>query len=97
MRRRSSRGVTQAEYDAGDIGTIIDTRIKPALRDPATRKRFDALWSDISGGERPFVAEGVDIYYATLVDHGDRQHPLGDRRQRRRGVQARTVSRRLER
>jgi hypothetical protein len=59
-------GVTQADYDSGDIGSIIDTRIKPALRDPATRAKFDALWADISGGPRPFVAEGVDIYEPTL-------------------------------
>jgi pimeloyl-ACP methyl ester carboxylesterase len=59
-------GVTQADYDGGDIGAIIDTRIKPALRDAATRARFDALWTDISGGPRPFVREGVDAYYTTL-------------------------------
>ncbi|MDP9238426.1 MAG: tannase/feruloyl esterase family alpha/beta hydrolase [Chloroflexota bacterium] len=59
-------GVTQSEYDASDIGTIIDTRIKPALRDPQTRQRFDALWADLSGGPRPMVAEGVRISYDIL-------------------------------
>ena len=59
-------GVTQAEYDAEGIGAVIDNRIKPALRDPATRARFDALWTDMSGGARPFVARGVEIYESQL-------------------------------
>src|SRR5205085_4060369 len=58
-------GVTQADYDAEGL-RVIDTKIKPALRDPATRARFDALWTDISGGPRPFVADGVDNYMQTL-------------------------------
>jgi pimeloyl-ACP methyl ester carboxylesterase len=58
-------GVTQADYDAEGL-RVIDTKIKPALRDPATRSRFDALWTDISGGPRPFVADGVDNYMQTL-------------------------------
>lgn len=59
-------GVTQAEYEASDIGAIIDARVKPALRDPAARKRFDGLWTDISGGRRPFAAEGVAVYLPNL-------------------------------
>ena len=58
--------MTQADYDASDPCSIIDNRITPALRDPATRKRFDALWADLSGGPRPFVAHGVDMYLAQL-------------------------------
>jgi pimeloyl-ACP methyl ester carboxylesterase len=61
-----SAGVTQAQYDASDMGTILDTRVKPALRDPAIRQKFDALWTDLSGGTRPFVSEGVSIYYPML-------------------------------
>ena len=57
-------GVTQEEWEAGgqNVGTTIDDRLRPMLRDPQQRARFIALWSDISGGARPFVDEGVAIY-----------------------------------
>lgn len=57
-------GVTPEEWEAGGetVGETIDTRLRPMLRDPEQRARFVALWSEISGGARPFVDEGVAMY-----------------------------------
>jgi hypothetical protein len=57
-------GVTQDEWQAGgeNVVATIDTRLRPMLRDTDQRARFMALWSDISGGARPFVDEGVAAY-----------------------------------
>jgi pimeloyl-ACP methyl ester carboxylesterase len=59
-------GLRQSDYDATDIGTLVDTRIKPALRDPATRARFEKLWFAITGGPRPLTSEGLRIYESKL-------------------------------
>jgi pimeloyl-ACP methyl ester carboxylesterase len=55
-------GVTQAEYDATPgVGTLIRDRIRPALRDPARRRRFERTMVDLSGGPRPFAREGLRL------------------------------------
>jgi pimeloyl-ACP methyl ester carboxylesterase len=52
-------GVTQAELDASaDIASLIDDRIRPALREPARRDRFERIVVDLTGGPRPFDVEG---------------------------------------
>src|SRR4029079_12992890 len=52
-------GVTQGEFDTAEIRGLIDTRIRPALKDPAVRARFEAILMQLSGGPRPFVIEGL--------------------------------------
>jgi pimeloyl-ACP methyl ester carboxylesterase len=55
-------GVTQAEYDATpDVGALIRDRIRPALRDPARRRRFEGTMVALSGGPRPFAREGLRL------------------------------------
>ncbi len=51
--------VTQAELDAAaSIPDLIEQRIRPALDDPASRARFEALMIDLTGGPRAFDREG---------------------------------------
>ncbi len=53
-------GVTQADYDAAtDVGALIRDRIRPALRHPQSRDRFERIMVDLSGGPRPFDREGI--------------------------------------
>jgi pimeloyl-ACP methyl ester carboxylesterase len=58
-------GVTQAEYDAGDIGRIFRERIHPALEDPAKHRQFEDIMIDITGGPRAYAREGIHIEEAT--------------------------------
>jgi pimeloyl-ACP methyl ester carboxylesterase len=51
-------GVTQAEYDSADLSTLIQDRIRPALRDPQADKRFEDIMVDLTGGVRAFAREG---------------------------------------
>ena len=51
-------GVTQAEFDAADVGALIRDRIRPALQDPEARKRFEEIMIDLTGGRRAFAREG---------------------------------------
>jgi pimeloyl-ACP methyl ester carboxylesterase len=52
-------GVTQAEFDASpDISGLIRDRIRPALREPARRERFERIMVALTGGQRPFDREG---------------------------------------
>jgi pimeloyl-ACP methyl ester carboxylesterase len=52
-------GVTQDEYDRGDISGIIRDRIRPALRDPRKHRQFEDILVDLTGGPRPFAREGI--------------------------------------
>ncbi len=88
-------GVTQAEYDGAtiDLGGLIRDRIRPALRDPARRERFEQLMVDLSGGPRPFAREGVRLEEETdwrraelAVAAGVVPEQDGDRFERRRGA-----------
>jgi pimeloyl-ACP methyl ester carboxylesterase len=54
-------GVTQAEFDSSDPAAIIGGRIRPALTDPAVRKRFEDIWIDRSGGPRPFDRKSIRV------------------------------------
>lgn len=54
-------GVTQEEFDASDPAAIIGGRIRPALRDPAVRTRFEDIWIDRSGGPRPFDRKSIRV------------------------------------
>lgn len=52
-------GVTQSEFDAStDLGGLIRGRIRPALRDPQARGRFENIMIDLTGGPRLFDREG---------------------------------------
>jgi pimeloyl-ACP methyl ester carboxylesterase len=52
-------GVTQSEFDAStDLGGLISDRIRPALRDPQARARFENIMIDLTGGPRAFDREG---------------------------------------
>jgi pimeloyl-ACP methyl ester carboxylesterase len=51
-------GVTQAEFDASDVDTLVRERIRPALRDPKVRQRFEDIMLDLTGGPRAFGREG---------------------------------------
>lgn len=83
-------GVTQAQFDAAtDIGALIRDRIRPALRDPQTRDRFERIMVDLSGGPRPFDREGIRLEEDTdwrraalevgtgVVPHHDTPYHLG--------------------
>ena len=53
-------GVTQRELDrATDPGGLIEDRIKPALRRPAIRRRYEDLAIALTGGPRTFDREGL--------------------------------------
>ena len=85
-------GLTSAEWEASgkNVGATIDERLRPMLRDPAQRERFIALWSDVSGGARPFVDEGVAQYqeqiwvyiqgnlFQGVFDNSDRVYELSE-------------------
>jgi pimeloyl-ACP methyl ester carboxylesterase len=58
-------GVSQGEYDGGDITAIIRDRIQPALALPSRREQFEQLVVDLTGGARPFGLQGVRIEEAT--------------------------------
>jgi pimeloyl-ACP methyl ester carboxylesterase len=51
-------GVTQQEFDANDVYTLIETRVKPALRDPARHEQWKRMLIDMTGGPRALVDEG---------------------------------------
>jgi pimeloyl-ACP methyl ester carboxylesterase len=85
-------GVTPQQWDAAnhDVGAVIDSRLRPVLRDPAQRTRFISLWSDITGGARPLVDEGVALYqeniwtyvignlFQGVYDNANRKYELHD-------------------
>ncbi len=52
-------GVTQREYDESDIYELDKRRIRPALADASVAARFRSIWTALTGGERPFAAEGL--------------------------------------
>jgi pimeloyl-ACP methyl ester carboxylesterase len=53
-------GVTQRELDrTTDLGRLIDDRVRPALRRPAIRRRFEDLAIALSGGPRTFDRESL--------------------------------------
>jgi pimeloyl-ACP methyl ester carboxylesterase len=54
-------GVTQEEHDATGAGDLIRARIRPALREPAARERFERTMVELSGGPRPFAREGLRL------------------------------------
>jgi pimeloyl-ACP methyl ester carboxylesterase len=84
-------GVTQAEFDAaaGDIGGLVQDRMRPALRDPQVHKRFEDILIDLTGGPRPFAREGIHaeeetnwerselLVSAKLARNQDRTYRLG--------------------
>lgn len=83
-------GVSQADYDAvTDVEALIRDRIRPALRDPQLRDRFERIMVDLSGGPRPFDREGIRAEEATdwqraelavasgVVPHHDTPYHLG--------------------
>src|SRR5829696_525481 len=83
-------GVTQVDYDAAtDVGALIRDRIRPALRDPRLRDRFQRIMVDLSGGPRPFDREGIraeeetdwqraELVVSTgVVPHHDSPYHLG--------------------
>jgi pimeloyl-ACP methyl ester carboxylesterase len=58
-------GVTQAEFDATDTYQLIETRIKPALRDPAKHEQWERMLIDMTGGPRVLDREGFALEEAT--------------------------------
>jgi pimeloyl-ACP methyl ester carboxylesterase len=94
-------GVTQGEYDGGDITAIIRDRIQPALALPARQEQFEQLMVDITGGTRPFGREGVRNEAATNWQRAELLVLAGAARNRRHypvsgasGVSARDFNRR---
>jgi len=86
-------GVTQAEFDAADIGRLIRERIRPALADASAHERFESIMLDLTGGPRAFDREGfraeeetnwsrAEILVASRLapnaDHDYRLGPLSD-------------------
>jgi pimeloyl-ACP methyl ester carboxylesterase len=84
-------GVTQAEFDAaaGDIGGLVEDRMRPALRDPQVHEQFEDILIDLTGGRRPFAREGIHaeeetnwersqlLVSAKLARNQDRTYRLG--------------------
>ncbi len=54
-------GVTQQQFEGADINALIRDRIQPALADAASRKRWEDIVIDLSGGPRPFDREGLRV------------------------------------
>ncbi|MEX2245548.1 MAG: DUF6351 family protein [Dehalococcoidia bacterium] len=54
-------GVTQQEFDDGDVYEIIDQKVRPALRDPAKHEEWENILLDITGGRRPLDREGFAL------------------------------------
>jgi len=54
-------GVTQQEFENGDVYEIIDQRVKPALQDPAKHAQWMNMLIDMTGGPRALAAEGFSI------------------------------------
>ena len=52
-------GQTQADYDAMGAGPLIDNVILPALEDEEARDQLVGLITDLTGGPRPFVRQGI--------------------------------------
>ena len=55
-------GITQAEFDAStDAGSLVPSRILPALQGPAAHERFESIMLDLTGGPRAFDREGFRL------------------------------------
>lgn len=54
-------GVTQAEFDASDVVTLIDERIRPALADPREHQKFENIMIALTGGPRVFDRAGFAL------------------------------------
>jgi hypothetical protein len=55
-------GVSQREFDrSANVGTLIRNRIRPALRRPPARRRFEDIMVSLTGGPRPFDRKGFRI------------------------------------
>jgi len=82
-------GVTQAEYDAArDIDALIRDRIRPALRDPRARDRFERIMVALSGRPRPFDREGIRAEEETAWRRAGLEVSAGVVPHRRRGAKA---------
>jgi len=81
-------GVKQADYDhAANVSDLVNSRIRPALRDPAEHLKFEDLYIQLSGGPRAFDREGFRMEENTnwsraaitvgagLVDNHDTTYP----------------------
>jgi pimeloyl-ACP methyl ester carboxylesterase len=82
-------GVTQAEFDAGNVARLIRQRIRPALADATAHQRFESIMLDLTGGPRAFDREGFRLeedtnwsraqllVSARLAPNADRVYRLG--------------------
>lgn len=63
-------GLTSDEINLGNVRQIASDTLVPALRSATTEARFVRLWTALSGGDRPFAAEGLQSFQEYLIDFG---------------------------
>src|SRR5205807_2636434 len=52
-------GVSQREFEATDVASLMRDRIIPALNSPDNRATFEHIWVQLTGGTREFDIEGL--------------------------------------
>jgi hypothetical protein len=64
-------GLDQHDVDTSrDLVTLLDQRVRPALDDPAQRQQVIDLVVGLTGGPRPFAAEGIERELETNWERG---------------------------
>ncbi len=64
-------GLVQTDVDtSGDLGALLDERVRPALDDPAMRAQIVDIVVAMTGGPRRFAAEGIERELETNWERG---------------------------
>jgi pimeloyl-ACP methyl ester carboxylesterase len=69
--------IGQAEFDRTAISSLVFGKIVPALADDFTNSRLTGIWTQLTGGRRPYAEEGLSLEAKALQDLGRIQVQAG--------------------